>query len=255
MNIRNNTILITGGATGIGLELTKRCIELGNTVIICARRENKLQEAEKLLPAVVTYGCDLADPEQRRKLFEFCIQHYPNINVLINNAGIQREIDFRKGEENYVSGDSEIAINLEGTLHLTALFIPQLMKQKEAAIINVTSGLALVPLAIAPVYSATKAAVHSFSISLRQQLSKTNVKVFEVLPPVVDTELDRGARAKRGQTERGISVQRVADETLQGLENDTFEIAIGLVKLLRIGVRIRPAFFLKLLNKKVPLRD
>lgn len=174
--------------------------------------------------------------------------------MLINNAGIQREIDFRKGESDYLDGDSETAINLEATFHLTALFTPHLMKQKESSIINVSSGLGIVPLAIVPVYSATKSALHSFSISLRKQLESTTVKVFEILPPVVDTELDKGARDKRGQTDKGISANDVALESLKAIEQDKFEIPIGIVKVLRTGSRISPKLFLKIINKKSPVK-
>jgi uncharacterized oxidoreductase len=251
----NNTILITGGATGIGFELAKQFIAKGNAVIVCGRRQEKLNEAKKMLPQLIVKQCDIGDLEQRRALFNFCVEQHPKINVLINNAGIQREIDFRKGEEEYLNGDSETNINLEATFHLTALFTPYFIEQKsEAAIINVSSGLGLVPLAIVPVYSATKAALHSFTISLRKQLAETQVRVFEILPPIVDTELDKGARDRRGQTNKGISVEQVATESIRAIESDKLEVAIGLVKFLRIGSRINPKLFLKIINKKSPPR-
>lgn len=210
MNLSNNTILITGGATGIGFELAKQFIQRGNTVIVCGRRMDKLNEAKRLLPQLIIQQVDLADIEQRRSLFQFCITEYPKLNVLINNAGIQREIDFRKGEQEYLDGNNETIINIEAVFHLTALFTPHLMQQPNAAIINVSSGLGLVPLVIVPVYSATKAAMHSFSISLRKQMKNTSVKVYELMPPIVDTDLDKGARDRRGQTNKGITAERVA---------------------------------------------
>jgi uncharacterized oxidoreductase len=249
MNINNQTILITGGATGIGFELAKQLISLGNTVIVCGRRAQKLEEAKSQLPSLVVHQCDLADVEARRTLFEFCVQQYPTINILINNAGIQREIDFKKGETEFLDGDNETEINLEATFHLTALFTPHLLKQNESAIVNVSSGLSLVPLVIVPVYSATKAALHSFSISLRKQLENTSVKVFEIIPPIVDTDLDRGARDQRGQTDKGISAATVAQESLKALRKDQFEIPIGMVKILKIASRISPKLFLKIINK------
>ncbi|TCC88631.1 SDR family NAD(P)-dependent oxidoreductase [Pedobacter frigiditerrae] len=254
MNITNNTILITGGATGIGLELAKQFIANGNTVIICGRRENKLREAKNLLPALITKQCDISDIEKRRELYGFCMAQFPSVNILVNNAGIQREIDFRKGETDYLNGPSETAINLDATFHLTALFTPHFMKHKESAIINVSSGLGIVPLVIVPIYSATKSALHSFSISLRKQLKATTVKVFEILPPIVDTELDNGARDKRGQTDKGISAEKVAVESLKAIGKDIFEIPIGIVKVLRIGSRINPKLFLKIINKKSPVQ-
>ncbi len=254
MNISNNTVLITGGATGIGLELAKQFIAKGNTVIVCGRRENKLKEAKSLLPQLITKQCDISNIDHRRELYNFCLGQFPAINILVNNAGIQREIDFRKGEIDYLNGDNETAINLEATFHLTALFTPHFMKQKESAIINVSSGLGIVPLVIVPIYSATKSALHSFSISLRKQLESTTVKVFEILPPIVDTELDNGARDKRGQTNKGISAEKVAIESLNAISKGKFEIPIGLVKVLRIGSRINPQLFLKILNKKTPVQ-
>lgn len=250
MKITNNTILITGGATGIGLELAKEFIANGNTVIICGRREEKLIEAKKLLPEIIIKQCDIANIDQRRELYNFCIINYPAINMLVNNAGIQREIDFRKGETDYLQGDSEVSINLDACFHLTALFIPHFIKQAEATIINVTSGLAIVPLVITPIYSATKAALHSFSISLRNQLAETSIKVFEILPPIVDTDLDRGARDKRGQTNKGIKPEQVAKESIAAIAKNKFEIPIGIVKVLRIGSRVSPKLFLKIINKK-----
>jgi uncharacterized oxidoreductase len=250
MEIKNNTILITGGATGIGFELAKALITNGNTVIVCGRREEKLLEAKALLPQLITYKCDISDFNQRRALYNYCIQNHSSINILINNAGMQREINFLDGEENYLQGDNEVAINLDACFHLTALFTPYFAQKTSAAIINVSSGLALVPLVITPIYSATKAALHSFSISLRKQLENTSIKVFEILPPIVDTDLDRGARDKRGQTNKGMKAEEVAIESLVGIANGKFEIAIGIVKLLRIGSRISPKLFLKIINKK-----
>ena len=138
MKTNNNTILITGGATGIGLALAKQFIDNNNIVIICGRRQEKLNEAKAILPSLITFQCDISDIQQRRALFKTCVEQYPNLNILINNAGIQREIDFRKGENEYLNGDSETEINLEATFHLTALFTPHLMKQNESAIINVS---------------------------------------------------------------------------------------------------------------------
>lgn len=253
MKITGNTILITGGATGIGFELAKEFIAKGNTVIICGRRQEKLQEAKRLLPEVIIKQCDIANMEQRREIYNFCVTNYPKINILINNAGIQREIDFRKGEQNYLEGDSEVTINLDACLHLTALFTPYFLMESEAALINVTSGLGIVPLIITPIYSATKAGLHSFSVSLRKQLAGTSIKVFEIIPPIVDTDLDRGARDKRGQTDKGIKPEQVAKESVVGIAKDKFEIPLGIVKVLRIGSRFSPKLFLKIINKKIPI--
>ena len=128
-------------------------------------------------------------------------------------------------------------INFSAPVHLSALFIPHLLKQEEAAIVNVSSGLGFVPLTIMPVYCATKAALHSFSLSLRRQLRQTNVRVFEIIPPTVDTELDRGARGQRRQAYRGIPPTEVAEAALAGLAKNEFEIAVGQAQGLRSGTR------------------
>ena len=252
MNVYNNTILITGGATGIGFELAKQFIARNNTVIICGRRQAKLDEAKKTLPGLITFQCDVSDIDQRRELFRFCTGEHPQVNILINNAGIQRVINYQLGESDYLNGDNEIAINLEAPVHLTALFVPHLLKQKESAIINVSSGLGLVPLVAAPVYSATKAALHSFSISLRRQLENTPIKVFEILPPIVETELHNIYMHRRPKMPKGISPHKVAVDSIKAMEKKQFEIAVGLNKMLRIGARISPKFFLNLINKNPP---
>jgi uncharacterized oxidoreductase len=136
-------------------------------------------------------------------------------------------INLRNGIRELTSGDSEIDVNLKAVVHLSAFFIPAFMEQKEAAIINISSGLAFVPIAVMPVYCATKAALHSFSISLRHQLKQTSVRVFEIIPPTVDTELDRGARAQRGQAHIGILPAEVAEAAMTALAEDQFELAVG----------------------------
>jgi uncharacterized oxidoreductase len=205
MKTSGNTILITGGATGIGFSLAEAFVRLGNEVIVCGRREDKLEEAKNRLPQIHTRKCDLSKEDERKSLFEWISSDFPTTNILVNNAGIQRMVDLKKGTEELLSGEDEIEINFKAYVNLSAHFIPFLMKQKEGAIVNISSGLGFIPLTITPVYCATKAAIHSFTLSLRHQLRNTSVKVFEIIPPTVDTELDKGARSKRGQEDRGTS--------------------------------------------------
>jgi uncharacterized oxidoreductase len=230
VNISGNTVLITGGATGIGFSLAEEFIKADNEVIICGRRKEKLEEAKSKLPKVHTKVCDVSDPKERESLFSWIISDFASINVLINNAGIQRMIDLRGGIGSLTGGESEIDINFTSAVYLSAHFIPVFIQRKEAAIINVTSGLAFVPIAVMPVYCATKAALHSFSISLRHQLKGTPIKVFEIIPPTVDTELDRGTRARRNITYRGIPPSEVATSTMKALERDEFEHAVDQAK-------------------------
>jgi uncharacterized oxidoreductase len=233
LRMSGNTVLITGGATGIGLSLAEELISAGNEVIVCGRREEKLKEARLRLPGLHTKRCDLSVESERRGLFEWVSNAFPRINVLVNNAGIQRVIDLRKGTVDLSSGDDEIEVNFKAYVHLAALFTPQFLIRKESAIVNVSSALGFVPIAIMPIYCATKAAIHSYSMSLRHQLRGTPVKVYEVIPPTVDTDLDRGARARRGQTEVGIQPPEVAKATMAGLEADNYEIVIGEARNLR----------------------
>ena len=240
MKITGNTILITGGSTGIGYALAEAFMNRGNEVIVCSRNEENLRKAKEKLPGLHTSRCDLSKPEGCGSLHEWVLSSFPGINVLVNNAGIQRMIDFRRGATDLLrhraeDGGDEIDVNLKAYVYLTAYFVPNLMKRKEATVINVSSGLGFVPMAITPVYSATKAAVHSFSVSLRHQLRNTSVKVFEIIPPIVDTNLDKGERNSRGQTNRGIPPSEVARASLPALQADVYEIAIGMAQGLKAG--------------------
>ncbi len=249
MKINGNTILITGGATGIGFELAQAFIKEGNDVIICGRRENKLKDAKSKLLQIHTRVCDLSKQKEREALYNWVKSEFKDINILVNNAGIQRMVDFKKGISELSAGEDEIDINLKAPIHLSAYFIPDLLKQKESAIINVSSGLGFVPIAFMPVYCATKAAIHSFSLSLRHQLRDTSIKVFEVIPPTVDTELDKGARDRRGQKDKGIPPVEVARATLKGLEKNEYEIAIGTAQNLLMGARNNPEQIFQMINQ------
>lgn len=247
MKITGNTILITGGATGIGFALARAFVESGNQVLICGRREQKLLEAKARLPELYIKVCDVAKENDRLALFDWATTSFKKLNVLVNNAGIQREVDFHQGATG-LSSESEIEINLAAPIHLSALFIPHLATQPEAAIVNVSSGLGFIPLAIMPVYCATKAAIHSFSVTLRHQLRDTSIRVYEIIPPTVDTELDRGARGKRGQVDRGIPPDQVASAALKGIQNDEFEKPIGQAQMLWQAARSEPDKVFKMIN-------
>ena len=188
MELSGNTVLITGGASGIGFGLAEQFVQAGSTVIICGRREDKLKEAQAKYPQLQIYTCDVADPNERFSLFEWATTAFPTLNILINNAGIQQRFQLQQAPE-WETMHNEIAINLDAPIHFSTLFIPHLLNQPQAAILNVTSGLAFSPMAMMPIYGATKAAIHSFTLSLRHQLSGTPISVIEVIPPAVDTDL------------------------------------------------------------------
>lgn len=185
MNLANNKILITGGASGIGLGLTERFIQENNTVIICGRRESVLNEVKEKFPTLITKVCDLSLETERVALFNWIQENHSDLNVLINNAGIQKWVSVTDADF-YESMKAELSTNIEAPLHLTSLFInlPSLK-----TVMNVTSGLAFSPFAKVPVYSATKAFFRSFTISLRHLLKAKNIEVIEIIPPALNTDL------------------------------------------------------------------
>ncbi len=228
MEITGNTVLITGGATGIGYALAEAFVNSGNTVIICGRREEKLQEAKSKLPLLNTVACDVSKEENRKLLFGWISEKFGSLNILVNNAGIQRSIDFKKGTEDLEANDDEIEINFRSQIYMAARFVPLLSMHKESAIINISSGLGFVPLATFPIYCATKAGIHSFTMSLRHQLKDTTIKVFEAIPPTVyDTEL-KGKPIP--QSEWSISAVEMANAIMEGLKNNQYEIPAGPTK-------------------------
>jgi len=185
MKLANNKILITGGASGIGLGLTERFINENNTVIICGRRESVLKDATDKFPSVITKVCDISNEEERIELFKWIAENHPDLNVLVNNAGIQNWMSIEDANF-YEKANHEIEINITAPIHLTNLFLD--LKSPDT-IMNVTSGLAFVPLSKVPVYCATKAFLRSFTLSLRHQLKSTNVEVIEIIPPALNTDL------------------------------------------------------------------
>lgn len=251
MKVSGNTILITGGSSGIGLAMAELLAETGNKIIVCGRDKKKLQMCQNEINSITVYPCDISKKNNCKSLFTRVTSDFPDVTILINNAGIQKEIDFKAGASELLTVESELDTNLWGSIYLSALFVPYFLNQKkECAIVNVTSGLAFIPLQGVPIYCATKAALHSFSMSLRYQLANTNIKVFEIIPPIVQTDLHRGEVARR-QAKRGISPKRVAKETLRALKKDHFEKTIGQAKDLQIASRIAPRFFGRLLNKMI----
>lgn len=221
MELAGNTVLITGGASGIGLALAERFLQAGSEVIVCGRRQEKLREAQAGHPQLRTRICDVAEEGERIGLFRWAVAEFPRLNVLVNNAGIQRRVSLRDAE-GWVSTHEEIAVNLEAPIHLTTLFIPHLLTQRNPTIVNVTSGLAFVPLARVPIYCATKAALRSFTLSLRHQLAPTPIRVVEIAPPAVNTEL-----GGPGLHTFGVPVEEFADAVMGRLRAGDLEIPYG----------------------------
>ncbi len=229
MNPAPHRVLVTGGATGIGFALAERFHAAGNHVILVGRSEATLAKAAATLHGADTFVADVSVAEHRERLLE----RFGDITVLINNAGIQ--INKPIVECSAAELEHELSINFLAPALLVRAFLPQLINQPSAAIVNVTSGLALVPKEVAAMYCASKAALHSFSRALRWQLEQTNVRVFEVVPPLVDTSMTAG----RGKGK--ISPARVADEFWDGFRSDRYEMLTGKTKLLALVNRFAPS--------------
>lgn len=189
MQITSNTILVTGGGSGIGLALAKRFVMRGNRVVVCGRRPEALAQAKREMPALDIMQGDVATEAGRLALVEEATRRFPKLNVLVNNAGIQQRPAPLLEPQDWAAHRAEIATNLEAPLHLTMLLLPHFAKAAHGAVINITSGLAFVPLAAMPTYCLTKAALHSFTQSLRHQLRATKIAVVEIAPPAVNTDL------------------------------------------------------------------
>lgn len=230
MKMQGNTVLITGGSSGIGYAMAEAFLARGNEVLICARGEDRLREAQRRHRELHVKLCDVADAAGRASLLGWVQSEHPAVNVLVNNAGIQRDIDFTRGLDEYLSGPSEIAINLEAPVLLTGMFIPHLAEREGAAIVNVSSGLGFIPAARMPVYSATKAGLHAFSMAIRHQLKPTGISVFEVVPPAVDTALNEEGRARRGGYRAGLGSEEFVAAVMTGLEKNLLEIGYGMTE-------------------------
>jgi uncharacterized oxidoreductase len=221
MELASNTVLITGGASGIGAALAVRFLTAGSDVIVCGRRADKLKDMSAAHPGLKTRVCDVASDAQREALVTWATTEFPRLNVVVNNAGIQRRVALADPEPWHATHE-EIVINLEAPIHLSRLFIPHLLTQRAPAIVNVTSGLSFAPLANVPVYCATKAALHSFTLSLRQQLAATPIQVIEIVPPAVNTDL-----GGPGLHTFGVPLDEFADAVMPRIARGELEVAYG----------------------------
>lgn len=242
MKLTGNTVLITGGTSGIGLALAKAFALRDNKVITCGRSNEKLKSVSQDQPNIVGFRCDIANDIERNGLVDFVSEKFPDLNILINNAGIQKNYSFLDSLDFSELIDEEINVNLIAHLKLTSCILPQLVKKSSAGIVNVTSALAFVPKQSAPIYCTTKAAMHNFTKVLRYQLENTPVKVFEIIPALVDTEMTKG----RGKGK--ISPEELADEVLRGIEADKFEIRIEKTKILLALNRVLPSLAEKIIR-------
>jgi uncharacterized oxidoreductase len=251
MNVSGNTILITGGTSGIGFELATQLLALENTVIVTGQSQPHLDFARRTLPGVRAIKSDLGDPAAIANLYQQIADEFPNLNVLINNAGIMRKINLQTFGSNLQDVTREVEINLNGAIRMVVEFLPLLKMQNRAAIVNISSGLAFVPLPISPVYCATKAAIHSFTQSLRIQLRNTNITVFELAPPITATSLFRGDMSANDVGVKPMDVKILVNRAIDGIKKDRLEIRPGLSNMLKIMSRLAPNFILRQLSKSV----
>ena len=250
MELTNNTILITGGTSGLGLELATRLLALGNTVIITGRNQARLDQAKKRLPGIHAVQSDVSQPEAIRALYEQIIRQFPRLNMLINNAGEMRKISLHDPSIDLLDLTREIDINLTGPIRMVQQFLPHLKAQKMAAILNVTSGLALVPFPLSPIYGATKSGLHSYTQSLRVQLKHTGIRVFELLAPGADTPLNDKFLAEEGfDPKTMMDPGKLIDAAINGLQKDQAEIYPGVSGVLRIMSRLAPKLILSQTSK------
>lgn len=249
MELSNNTILITGGTSGFGLEFTSQLIALGNTVIITGRNQAKLDETKKRFPKVHTFQSDVTDPKAIIQLYEQVTKQFPDLNFLINNAGEMRIINVLDSHD-LQDLTREVDINLSGPVRMIQQFLPQLISKKNATILNVTSGLALVPFPISPIYGATKSGLRSYTKSLRVQLKKTNIKVFELIAPAAKTPLvDKFIGI--GGSNPLMEPKKLVAIAIKGLQNNKLEIYPGMAKALLVMSRVVPRFIFNQMAKLV----
>ncbi len=241
MKMKSKTILITGGTSGIGLELAKQLIPLGNTVLVTGRDPEKLDATRRALPGVHVYQSDVSDSEAIAALHDRVLRDFPALDVLVNNAGIMRNLNLNQ-DRDLRDVTREIEINLSGPVRMVQKFLPHLKTRPDALIVNVSSGLAFIPLPLSPVYCATKAAIHSFSQSLRAQLAGTGVTVIELAPPGVETPLFRGEFAEEMKGQKGMDVGVLARKAIAGVEAGRLEIRPGLSNVLKTMSRVAPQF-------------
>ncbi|WP_027384564.1 SDR family oxidoreductase [Epilithonimonas caeni] len=225
MKTTNNTVFISGGSAGIGLEIAKSFSEKGNKVIINGRNQERLDKALEQLENAIGIQGDLSIESERIRIANELIQNHPDLNIVINNAGEAYYYNLADNSDSYELARKEINTNYLTIIHFTELLLPHLL-QKDSAVVNVTSIASLVSYAPVPTYAASKAALRSYTQSLRNALKETSVKIFEVLPPLVNTSFS----AEIGG-ENGIPPKEVADELLTALEQNQFDVPVGQTKV------------------------
>lgn len=244
MELKNNTILITGGTSGIGLEFVRQLNEQGATIIVTGRNLDALNETKKNFPKVHTFQSDVSKPQDIEQLYKNVTKQFPELNIIINNAGLMRLIDLQDTALDLENINLEITTNLSGTIQMVHQFLPHLKKQKSSAIVNVSSGIAFMPYTSAPIYSATKAGIRAYTQALRLQLEDTNVKVFEMIPPGVNTNLQNDWVMPPNPSMM-TNVDKMVKVAINGLLKDKKELKPFLISVIKTASRIMPNTLLK----------
>lgn len=245
MDLKNSTILITGGTSGIGLEFVKQLTEIGAKIIVTGRKQDALDETKKQFPNVHTFQSDVSNPKDITDLFNTVTTLFPDLNLIINNAGMMRLIDLQDQSFDLENINREIATNLTGTIQMVHQFLPHLLRQKSAGIVNVSSGIAFMSYSPAPIYSATKAGVRAYTQALRLQLQGTNVKVFEMIPPGVKTNL-QNEWVKQPNPAMMMTAGKMVKVSIDGLLKDKKELKPFPIRIIKFAARLMPNVLLKL---------
>jgi uncharacterized oxidoreductase len=250
MKYNNQKVLITGGSSGIGLALAKKFMENDNTVIITGRNLSKLETVKKENPNIHIFQSDATDDAEVRMLVDDIKEKHNGIDILINNAGIMNLVDAGNEENDLQKQMQEIEINYSSPIRLLHYFLPQLKKSKSAVLVNISSGLAYVPFAQAPIYSGTKSALHFWTLGIRPHLKPHNIRVVELLPPVVDTPIFDNVGMEGDDSFKPMPPQKLADLFWKGFINGKDEITPGMSSQLKLMSRLAPKFIFKQLNKQ-----
>jgi len=245
MKLDKKTALVTGGGSGIGLAISAALLENGVKVIIAGRSKARLEKAKQQHPKLEFEVCDITNSDQIKNLVTVLDDKYGGIDLLINNAGVFEAVDYTKPVESFDMQELEMSIDFAGPIRMVHYFLPMLKNKKEAAVVNVTSGLAFVPLALAPIYCASKAGLHTWSRSFRYQMANTGISVFELMPPLVETDMVSDFKGQKM-----MQPDAVANDFIKGFLADKYEITPGQASQLKMMSRLAPGFIFNALNKQ-----
>ena len=253
MKMSNRTVLITGGAGGIGSELSKQLLARGNVVIVTGRDEARLDRARHALPGLHIIKSDASDPIAIKELHDRLIAQFPALDMIVNNAGVMRNLKLHE-DRSLVDLTREIELGINGPMWMVQQFLGHLRTRPNALIVNISSGLAFVPFPAAPIYCAAKAALHAYTKCLRAQLNGRGVSVVELAPPGTETPLFRAEFEKEMKREKGMPPALLVQQAIEGIEAGELEIRPGVSNLLAIASRVAPHVMFRQMVKLSQLR-